>query len=43
MTLQYTHNISKASVGLMVGFFCLLVGYNNIVDYNTNYQFIQHV
>ncbi|WP_305810543.1 DUF2165 family protein [Photobacterium leiognathi] len=43
MKLQETHKISKASISLMVGFFCLLVCYNNIIDYNTNYQFLEHV
>ena len=43
MILHTTHQLSKASIGLMVGIFCILVGYNNIVDYNTNFQFVQHV
>ena len=25
------------------GLFCLLVGYNNIVDYDSNFMFVQHV
>ena len=41
--IQTTHKISKGLVSLMVGLFCLLVGYNNIVDYDTNHQFVQHV
>ena len=27
----------------MVSWFCLLVGFNNIVDYETNKQFVEHV
>lgn len=35
--------LSKASIAFAVGFFCLLVGYDNIVDFNTNYQFVDAV
>lgn len=34
---------SKSILVLFVAFFCLLVGYNNIVDYGSNYAFVQHV
>lgn len=35
--------ISKAILVLMVALFCLLVGYNNIVDYGSNFEFTRHV
>jgi len=35
--------ISKAILVLMVSLFCLLVGYNNIVDYGSNFEFTRHV
>ena len=43
ISLTTTHEISKGIIGLCVGIFCALVGYNNIVDFNSNYQFVQHV
>lgn len=35
--------ISKAFLVLLISLFCLLVGYNNIVDYGSNFNFVQHV
>lgn len=35
--------LTKAAIAFAVGFFCLLVGYDNIVDFNTNYQFVDAV
>jgi predicted small integral membrane protein len=35
--------LSKALLVLMVGLFSLLVGADNIVDYGTNYAFVEHV
>ena len=43
MRLSLILDISKAMVAMYVGLFCVLVGYNNIVDYNTNLQFVEHV
>ncbi|WP_392553393.1 DUF2165 domain-containing protein [Orbus wheelerorum] len=36
-------HLSKAAIAFSVGFFCLLVGYDNIIDFNTNYQFVHSV
>jgi len=41
--LPSIHRLSKSCIACAIGVFCLLVGYNNIVDYNTNYQFVEHV
>lgn len=35
--------ICKALLVLMIGGFAALVGYNNIVDYGSNFAFVQHV
>jgi predicted small integral membrane protein len=35
--------ISKAALTLGLGFFALLVGFDNIIDYGTNFAFVQHV
>ena len=43
MSLTTTHEISKGIIGLCVGIFCALVGYNNIVDFNSNYQFVLYL
>lgn len=34
---------SKAILIFFSALFCLIVGYNNIVDYDSNYAFVQHV
>ncbi len=34
---------SKALLVLLVGLFSLLVGVDNIIDYGTNYAFVEHV
>lgn len=35
--------IAKFLLILSSGTFCLLVGYNNVVDYNSNFVFVEHV
>jgi predicted small integral membrane protein len=35
--------LSKALLVLLVGLFSLLVGVDNIIDYGTNYAFVEHV
>jgi predicted small integral membrane protein len=35
--------LSKALLVLQIGLFSLLVGVDNIVDYGTNYAFVEHV
>lgn len=35
--------LAKIAFVLATGLFCLLVGYNNIVDYGSNFTFVQHV
>lgn len=35
--------LSKALLVLLMALFCLLVAFNNILDYGTNFQFVQHV
>jgi predicted small integral membrane protein len=35
--------LSKALLVLQVGLFSLLVGVDNIIDYGTNYAFVEHV
>jgi predicted small integral membrane protein len=35
--------LSKIALVAAAGLFCLLVGYNNIVDYGSNFMFVQHV
>lgn len=35
--------LAKIALVTAAGLFCLLVGYNNIVDYGSNYMFVQHV
>jgi len=35
--------LSKIALVTAAGLFCLLVGYNNIVDYGSNFMFVQHV
>jgi predicted small integral membrane protein len=35
--------VLKIVLVLAVASFCLLVGYNNIVDYGSNFMFVQHV
>lgn len=43
MNLISFQQMSKAAVAFSVGFFCLLVGYDNIVDFKTNYAFVNAV
>ncbi|MDA9558316.1 DUF2165 domain-containing protein [Vibrio sp.] len=43
MQLEQAHRISKIILALSVGIFCILVGYNNIIDYETNFTFVKHV
>jgi predicted small integral membrane protein len=35
--------LAKIALVVAAGLFCVLVGYNNIVDYSSNYLFVQHV
>ena len=35
--------IAKIVMCLVLAVFCLLIAYDNIVDYNANYEFVQHV
>ena len=35
--------LAKIALTLAAGMFCLLVGYNNIVDYDSNFMFVEHV
>lgn len=35
--------LCKIALVTAAGLFCLLVGYNNIVDYDSNFLFVQHV
>jgi predicted small integral membrane protein len=35
--------LSKIALVTAAALFCLLVGYNNIVDYGSNWMFVQHV
>ena len=35
--------LAKVSLVALIGLFALLVGYNNIVDYGSNYEFVRHV
>ncbi|WP_392562024.1 DUF2165 domain-containing protein [Orbus sturtevantii] len=43
LCLVSVQHLSKATIAFFVGFFCLLVGYDNIIDFNTNYQFVNSV
>ncbi|RLV57868.1 DUF2165 domain-containing protein [Parashewanella curva] len=43
MDAGWIHRFSKLLLAFFLGIFCLIVGYNNIVDFNTNYQFVIHV
>jgi predicted small integral membrane protein len=40
--VMYTR-LSKIGLVWAVAFFCSLVAFNNLTDYNSNYQFINHV
>jgi predicted small integral membrane protein len=33
----------KIAIVLQIGLFALLVAYDNVIDYNTNYAFVRHV
>ena len=35
--------IAKIVMCLVLAVFCLLIAYDNIADYNANYEFVQHV
>ena len=35
--------LAKIALVAAAGVFCLLVAYNNIVDYGSNFMFVQHV
>ena len=42
MTQMNMLRVCKALISLPVAVFALLVCFNNIVDYETNYVFVQH-
>ena len=35
--------IAKIALVALIGLYALLVGYNNIVDYGSNFEFVRHV
>ena len=35
--------LAKVSLVALIGLYALLVGYNNIVDYGSNYEFVRHL
>ncbi len=41
--LQRMERALKAVLALSIGLFGLIVGYTNIVDYDSNWQFVRHV
>jgi len=43
MNIILSHRISKVALSFSISLFCLLVGIDNIVNFNANYQFVQHV
>ncbi|MBM7070710.1 DUF2165 domain-containing protein [Shewanella sp. 202IG2-18] len=43
MNYQLTVRLSKTFIALSIGLFCFIVGLDNILDFNTNYQFVIHV
>lgn len=43
MDIIKVQQLSKAAIAFSVGFFCILVGYDNIIDFNTNYEFVNAV
>ncbi|ELV7529098.1 DUF2165 domain-containing protein [Edwardsiella ictaluri] len=43
LTLCYTTKIFKSLLAISIALFGLLVGSGNILDYGTNWQFVQHV
>ena len=43
MQIATVQRKSKALLALFVGLFALLVGVQNILDWNTNYQFVENV
>ncbi len=43
MKYQTSVRLSKSIVAFCVGIFCFIVGLNNILDFNTNHQFVKNV
>lgn len=43
LSLALSHRISKVTLTISISFFCLLVGIDNLFNFNANYQFVQHV
>ncbi len=43
MNYQLSVRLSKSIVSACVALFCIIVGLNNIVDFGTNFNFVQHV
>ncbi|QUM90477.1 DUF2165 domain-containing protein [Moritella sp. 36] len=42
MNLALVHRISKVIISMSISLLCLLVGIDNMLDFNANYQFVQH-
>jgi predicted small integral membrane protein len=38
-----TMRLAKSFLVLLIGLFALLVGVNNVLDYNSNFEFVRHV
>ena len=43
MNYQHSARLAKSVIAFCVGLFCFIVGLNNILDFNTNLQFVKHV
>ena len=43
MQSQITIRLLKASMVVSVGLWALLIAFDNIIDYGSNWQFVQHV
>jgi len=43
LTIKAASRVSKGMIASAIGFMCLLVSIDNIIDFNSNYQFVQHV
>lgn len=43
MRLSVTLRACKTALVCCIGLFCVLVGTNNLIDYDSNFQFVKHV
>jgi predicted small integral membrane protein len=43
INIKTATRVSKGLLASSIGFMCLLVSFDNIIDFNSNYQFVQHV